>query len=81
MFSIVHQSIHTLMEITSQMVDMAHTARLHNRIYKAIRKRDPQEARARMLAHLQDAKDLLSRSQEAQAHAKMGDRLAKLAAR
>src|SRR5204863_1101577 len=38
MFSIVHESLRRLMELTSQMVDLEHTARLHRRIYSAIRK-------------------------------------------
>ena len=32
MFSIVHQSLHSLMEVTSQMVDLEHTLKLHHRI-------------------------------------------------
>ena len=78
MFSMVHQSLHTLMEITSQMVDFDHTVRLHTRIFHAIRRGDPEEARARMRAHLEDAKGLLLRSLEAQTHARMGDRIARL---
>jgi len=66
MFSIVHEALHGLMEITSRMVGMEHTLRLHERIYTAIRKRDPDEARARMSAHLVDAKGLLVRSHERQ---------------
>jgi DNA-binding FadR family transcriptional regulator len=50
MFSIFHESLHKLMAITSQLVDLEHTLRLHQRIYDAIRKGDPAEARARMIA-------------------------------
>ncbi len=64
LFSIVHELLHGLMEVTSQMVDLGHTVRLHRRIYTAIRKRDPEESRARMFAHLTDAKQLLIRSHE-----------------
>ncbi len=78
MFSIVHESLHGLMEITSQMVDLEHTVRLHRRISTAIRKRDPDEARARMFAHLTDAKDLLIRSHQARAQARLGDRFSRL---
>lgn len=78
MFSIVHQSLQSLMEITSQMVDLQHTVKLHNRIYAAIRKGDPDEARARMFAHLTDAKGLLIRSSEAQIQARLGGRLTTL---
>ena len=38
MFSIFHESLHKLMAITSQLVDLEHTLRLHQRIYDAIRK-------------------------------------------
>jgi GntR family transcriptional repressor for pyruvate dehydrogenase complex len=78
MFSIVHESMHKLMEITSQMVDQGHTVKLHTRIYTAIRKRAPEEARARMFAHLTDARGLLLRSQEAQRQSRMEDRFSKL---
>jgi GntR family transcriptional repressor for pyruvate dehydrogenase complex len=71
MFSIVHELLHNLMELTSQMVDLEHTARLHNRIYTAIRRRDPEEARVRMLAHLTDARGLLLRSCEARRQSKL----------
>jgi GntR family transcriptional repressor for pyruvate dehydrogenase complex len=78
MFSIVHQSLHSLMEVTSQMVDLEHTVKLHTRIYTAIRKGEPDEARSRMLAHLTDAKSLLVRSNEAQVQARLGDRFSTL---
>jgi len=81
MFSIVHQSLHNLMEITSRMVGLDHTVKLHTRIYTAIRKGDPEEARARMFAHLTDAKGLLTRSNEARIQARMGDRFGTLSLR
>ena len=78
MFSIVHESLHKLMEITSQMVDLEHTLRLHQRIYNAIKKGDPAEARARMFAHLTDAKELLTKSNAARMQTQLGDRLSTL---
>jgi len=78
MFSIVHELLHNLMAITSQMVDLDHTVKLHTRIYSAIRKGDAGEARSRMHTHLADAKGLLLRSQEAKRQLKLGDRFAKL---
>jgi GntR family transcriptional repressor for pyruvate dehydrogenase complex len=78
MFSIVHESLRKLMEITSQMVDLEHTLRLHQRIYTAIRKGDPGEARARMLGHLADAKELLIKSNAARIQTQLGDRLSTL---
>jgi GntR family transcriptional repressor for pyruvate dehydrogenase complex len=74
LFSIVHELLHGLMEITSQMVDLDHTVRLHRRIFAAIRKGDPDDARARMFAHLTDAKELLIRSNAARIQARWGDR-------
>jgi GntR family transcriptional repressor for pyruvate dehydrogenase complex len=78
MFSIVHELMHNLMEITSQLVDLDHTVKLHTRIYTAIRRRDPQAARSRMFAHLNDAKGLLLRAQQAKTQSKMEDRFSKL---
>ena len=66
-------------EITSQMVDLDHTTKLHARILTAIRKGDADEARARMFAHLTDAKALLLRSGKAQVRARMQDRFSRLA--
>jgi GntR family transcriptional repressor for pyruvate dehydrogenase complex len=77
MFSIVHESLHKLMEITSQLVDLEHTLRLHHRIYTAIKKGDPGEARARMFAHLTDAKELLIRSNAARIQTELGDRFSR----
>jgi GntR family transcriptional repressor for pyruvate dehydrogenase complex len=80
MFSIVHELLHGLMEITSQLVDLDHTVKLHTRIYGAIRKGNPEEARARMAEHLGDAKELLLRSHEWQRQSKVERRLSKLGA-
>ena len=81
MFSMVHQSLHKLIDITSQMVELDHTLKLHNRIYAAIRKGDAEEARARMFAHLTDAKGLLTRASAAQGDARLENRLTKLSPR
>jgi GntR family transcriptional repressor for pyruvate dehydrogenase complex len=78
MFSIVHELLHNLMEITSRLVDPAHTVKLHTRIYNAIRRGDPDEARSRMFEHLNDAKELLLRSHEAHKQSRMEGRLSKL---
>ncbi len=81
MFSIVHESLHKLMRVTSQMVDHGHTLKLHRRIYAAIRKQDPGEARAQMFAHLTDAKQLLRRANEVQANGNLEARFSTLAIR
>jgi GntR family transcriptional repressor for pyruvate dehydrogenase complex len=81
MFSMIHQSIHKLMDITSQMVDLNHTLKLHNRIYAAIRKGDPAEARSKMFAHLTDAKGLLTRASEALDQGQLENRFSNLSVR
>ena len=78
MFSIVHEMMHNLMAITSRMVDLDHTVKAHSRIYSAMRRRDPEEARLRMHAHLSDARGLLLRSRQAERQSKVGERFAKL---
>jgi GntR family transcriptional repressor for pyruvate dehydrogenase complex len=81
MFSIVHESLHSLMEVTSRMVGVEHTLKLHSRIYAAMRKGDPEEARARMAAHLVDAKGLLVRSHEGQMQERLESAIQKRATR
>ena len=78
MFSIVHQLMHNLMEITSRMVDLDHTVKLHRRIFHAIRRGDPAEARARMFEHLSDAAGLLRTYHQLQNESRMGERLKNL---
>lgn len=66
MFTVVHQSLAKLIQLTSQVVPKEHTLGLHRRIFHAIRKRDPDEARRRMTEHLVDARGLLLRAAEHQ---------------
>jgi GntR family transcriptional repressor for pyruvate dehydrogenase complex len=75
MFSMVHESLRHLMEITSRIVDAKHTSRMHLRVYTAIKNGDAGEARARMFAHLTNTKGLLSRSNDAQNREAAGKRL------
>ena len=81
MFSMIHQSLHNLMDITSRVVDHDHTLKLHNRIFDAIRKGDSDEARARMFAHLVDAKGLLTRANEAKTQGLLEQKFSNLALR
>ncbi len=67
MFTVVHRSLAKLIHLTSQVVAEEHTLALHRRIFHAIRKRDPEEARRRMTEHLEDARGLLLRAAEEQA--------------
>jgi GntR family transcriptional repressor for pyruvate dehydrogenase complex len=78
MFSVVHQLLANLIGLTSQLVDLEHTMRLHKRIYASIRKHDPEQARQRMLDHLLDARDLLVRASEHQAQSRLEDRISAL---
>lgn len=81
MFSVVHRSQRKLMELTSQVVHADHTLTLHRRIYNAIRKRDPQEARQRMMEHLLDARDLLMRVVEKQNQSHLQERISDLSSK
>ena len=64
MFAVVHKSLGKLITVTSQLVEPEHTLTLHRRIYQAIRKRDSEDARQKMIEHLIDARDLLVRAAE-----------------
>ncbi len=75
MFTVLHR----LIELTSHLVPVEHTLRLHQRIYTAIRQRDPAGARRRMAEHLLDAKGLLARAHDAQQSSYLGDRIKELA--
>jgi GntR family transcriptional repressor for pyruvate dehydrogenase complex len=80
MFTVVHQSLESLMHLTSQFVEPEHTLQLHKRIYNAIRHKDPEEARRRMTEHLEDAMGLLSRAADLRAQTSLGSRIGELAA-
>ena len=81
MFSMVHESLHRLVEMTSRMVELEHTMKLHKGIYAAVRKGSAEEARARMHAHLVDAKQLLIRATRAESQRRLGDGFARLSPR
>jgi DNA-binding GntR family transcriptional regulator len=66
MFAVVHMSLERLMRLTSQVVTPEHTLTFHNRILRAIARKNPEEARARMEEHLLDAKELLIRAVDRQ---------------
>ena len=59
MFPLIHQSMLTSVQLTYQMVDWDYTVSFHTPIYSAIEKRQPEEARQAMLAHLSDVHRLL----------------------
>src|SRR5215510_3835465 len=80
MFTVVHQSVHKLMALTATLVDPEHTLALHRRITAAIRKGAPNEARQRMIEHLEDATGLLARTAAQQSESRLLSRSGKLAA-
>lgn len=78
MFGVVHKSLENLMMLTAQVVSPEHTLNLHRRIYRAIAKRDPEEAKQRMTEHLLDARDLLTRAAEKQGQSTLQQRITTL---
>jgi DNA-binding FadR family transcriptional regulator len=80
MFTVVHQSLESLMHLTSKFVEPEHTLQLHKRIYNAIRHKDPQEARRRMTEHLENAMSLLRGAADLRAQTSLGSRIGELAA-
>jgi GntR family transcriptional repressor for pyruvate dehydrogenase complex len=63
-FPIIQRAMLRSIAITSTLVDAEHTLSFHKPIYEAIYKRQPMEAREKMIEHLQDARRLLVRAGE-----------------
>jgi len=78
MFTVVHQSIHELMVLTSQFVEPEHTLRLHHRILVAIRKGAAGQARRHMMEHLEDATNIFVRAAAQESEDRILKRLKKL---
>jgi GntR family transcriptional repressor for pyruvate dehydrogenase complex len=81
LFTVIHQALHNLMELTSHMVPVEHTLQLHRRIYNAILQGKPDDARKRMQEHLTDANVLLSRAHEKRRNSHLQDRISELSSR
>lgn len=79
MFSVVHRSLENLITLTSQLVDPAHTLNFHVKIFNAIRRHDPDEARRRMSEHLLDAKNLIMKASAKMDQATLHDRISRFA--
>jgi GntR family transcriptional repressor for pyruvate dehydrogenase complex len=79
LFTVVHQSLHSLIEVTSYMVPVKHTLQFHRRIYNAIGQANPKAARKRMQEHLLDATVLLSRASDERRNAHLQNRISELA--
>ena len=78
MFSVVHQSLEQLIHLTSQLVEPEHTLHLHKRVFAAIKRHDAAEARRRMAAHLEDARDLLKAAADLQDQSSLHNRIGAL---
>jgi GntR family transcriptional repressor for pyruvate dehydrogenase complex len=59
MFGVLHKALLTSISRTTKMVDVNHTVRFHEAICSAIDRRQPQEARQKMIEHLLDARRIL----------------------
>jgi DNA-binding FadR family transcriptional regulator len=59
LFSVVHESLEDLVQLTSTMVEAGHTIGYHRRIATAIRQRDVDGARRAMFDHIEDASRLV----------------------
>jgi DNA-binding FadR family transcriptional regulator len=70
--------VYKLMALTAALVDPEHTLTLHRRIITAIRKGAPDEARQRMIEHLEDATGLLAKTAARQTENRILRRLGKL---
>jgi len=59
LFSVVHESLEDLVQLTSTMVEAEHTIGYHRRIETAIRRKDAEGARRAMFEHIADASRLV----------------------
>ena len=80
MFTLIHKSIHSMIELTSKLVDLEHTLALHRAVYAAIQKRDSEEARRRMAEHLLDVRGLLQRANDQHHRSRLQSRITTLSA-
>jgi GntR family transcriptional regulator, transcriptional repressor for pyruvate dehydrogenase complex len=58
-FPLLHQTMFASIHVTYRLVDWDYTLKFHEPIYQAIEQRQPDEARERMMEHLQDVWRLL----------------------
>lgn len=62
MFAVLQKALLNSITKTSKLVDLHHTLAFHNRIYDAINRRSPEEARRSMTEHILDARRVLLES-------------------
>jgi len=79
LFTVIHQSLNKLIQLTSHLVSVRHTLMFHQRIYAAIVEGDPAKARRRMTEHLLDVRELLSLAHDKQQDSQVRDRVSQLA--
>ena len=60
-FPVIHRAMLRSIALTSNLADAEHTLRFHKPIYLAIYRREPIEARQKMINHLKDARGLLTK--------------------
>lgn len=65
MFSAIHKATNKGMALTTSVDDFKVTIRFHEAIYKAIWRREPEQARRHMIEHLLNTKSLISSVGEA----------------
>ena len=76
LFHTIHRAMLNMMMVTSQMVDLEHTVAFHKPILAAIEQRNAALASKLMTAHLQDAANLLTRTQEKEQERLLRDHVA-----
>ncbi len=79
LFTVIHESLDNLVELTSQMVSVSHTLKFHQRIFDAIAARNPEDARRRMHEHLSDVDTLLAFTNEDRLNTQLQNRIVELA--
>jgi GntR family transcriptional repressor for pyruvate dehydrogenase complex len=71
LFQTIHTAMFRMIASTAQAVDVDHTVRFHRPILQAIEQRNPTGAALCMTKHLEDARDLLLRSEKEQENVRL----------
>ncbi len=79
MFGAIQRLLLTGIARTSPLVDFAHTLHFHTRIFAAIDRRQPEEARRSMTEHLEDARNVLLSAAGAVQVVRLEDRITPIA--
>lgn len=75
LFTVVHQSLESLIRITSVLDEPERMINYHRRICTSIRQGNSDGARKRMREHLEDVSDLFARGAELEAHRTLQERI------